>query len=676
MAKSAKKPVKKAGSKRDPQQDAVEKDDRFKEVGFNAKFSRKSKEKSKIKVDKRFEHMFEDEDFAVAGTAKMDKFGRKVSKKDRKVGTELKRLYKIEDEESGAEEEETPKKTSVNKTEQSKEERREYLDKLARGEIELSSDEESEDESEDEQVESEAEEEIIEQEQEIPSGDATRRVAIQNLDWSRLSARDIFAVVRSFLPLDGKIVSVTVHQSEYGEKKMKEEEELGPQFDGEDDDDVTKESMFAGNDGYLDDEVAGEGSNFNEIKLRKYELQKLKYYFAVVVFDSVQTADIVYKNCDGVEFERSSIVFDLRFIPDELEIERPIRDQALSVSEDYQPPEFYSKALQSSKVELTWDEDDYSRQRVFQKWSQKGGKGARVIGDKDLEAFIASDGEDSGSDNDDDDDHKRKSTDYREKLRAALLSSDKQGSSDEEEEEEEEDKEEEMSEEEKEEEKRPKKAKEARKERAPHKPEKDLFNDPFFVNTNQSSKKSRKRDEARQQKLLEAEKEETEDDRLKKEQAELELLLLNENTRAKGKGLESFDFKAIAEGEKLLRKKKIRVRGKKKERVNEVIKAAKEDTFQVDTKDERFSSLFNDPEFSVDRTSSQYKDTRGMLDVEREQLRQRGEKKERNRGKPRGGDKRKQGDARDVDSMVESVKRKSSLMKANKHKKKKHKTQQ
>lgn len=55
------------------------------------------------------------------------------------------------------------------------------------------------------------------------------------------------------------------------------------------------------------------------------------YYFAVVVCDSVATADYLYKSCDGIEFERSSSKLDLRFIPDSMEFKHPARDVATEV---------------------------------------------------------------------------------------------------------------------------------------------------------------------------------------------------------------------------------------------------------------------------------------------------------------------------------------------------------
>jgi hypothetical protein len=55
----------------------------------------------------------------------------------------------------------------------------------------------------------------------------------------------------------------------------------------------------------------------DQARLRLYERSKLRYYYAIVEFDSVKTATRVYTECDGLEFQLSSCKFDLRFVPDE-----------------------------------------------------------------------------------------------------------------------------------------------------------------------------------------------------------------------------------------------------------------------------------------------------------------------------------------------------------------------
>jgi hypothetical protein len=55
--------------------------------------------------------------------------------------------------------------------------------------------------------------------------------------------------------------------------------------------------------------------------VRMYERAKLRWYFAIATFDSPVTANRVYEECDGHEFEESAVCFDLRFVPDSEQFE-------------------------------------------------------------------------------------------------------------------------------------------------------------------------------------------------------------------------------------------------------------------------------------------------------------------------------------------------------------------
>lgn len=52
-------------------------------------------------------------------------------------------------------------------------------------------------------------------------------------------------------------------------------------------------------------------------RMRKYQLNRLRYYYAIATFDTPETADFVYTNCNGVEYESSGIRLDLRFVDDD-----------------------------------------------------------------------------------------------------------------------------------------------------------------------------------------------------------------------------------------------------------------------------------------------------------------------------------------------------------------------
>ena len=64
-------------------------------------------------------------------------------------------------------------------------------------------------------------------------------------------------------------------------------------------------------------------------RMRQYERDRMRYYYAVAEFDTVDTAHAVYKECDGLEFERSSCKLDLRYVQDDQSFDgREVRDFA------------------------------------------------------------------------------------------------------------------------------------------------------------------------------------------------------------------------------------------------------------------------------------------------------------------------------------------------------------
>ena len=173
-----------------------------------------------------------------------------------------------------------------------------------------------------------------------------------HLEWEKLRAVDLFVLFSSFLPTNGVLKRVAIYQSDFGVEKMKLEETSAP-------------PVWNTSDGK---EAKVNADGINEALLRKYELEKLKYYYGVAEFDSVETASHVHTECDGQEFQRSSNFLDLRFIPDDFKYpDRDPRDEAFEIPSNYNPPDYFTQALQHTKIELTWEKGDEIRDRVLTK---------------------------------------------------------------------------------------------------------------------------------------------------------------------------------------------------------------------------------------------------------------------------------------------------------------------
>ncbi|CAH9094791.1 unnamed protein product [Cuscuta epithymum] len=383
-------------------------DARFASIHTDPRFRKAPKRKSKVVLDSRFSHIFTDKNFA-STKAKIDKRGK--PKKDSSQNL-MKHYYHLEEEGKeaiGRGEELTSKNVDVKEEDEEEScseagqsssgddsgsgelEKGNLISKLGATESEnedeeCPSDDSSSTSSTDSDEENEInldEEDTFVQEETIQTIEKeTHRLAVVGMDWGRVKAVDIYVLLSSFLPKGDLIKSVAVYPTEFGLKRMEEEALHGPVglFD---EDENSKRS-----DDEDDDEIENE-------KLRKYELSRLRYYCAVVDCDSIATADYLYQNCDGVEFERTSNKLDLRFIPDSMEFKHEPRDVAIEAPANYEGLDFHTRALQHSNIELTWDEDEPQRTRTL-KWKFN----ADQLAELELKEYLAPDDSDETDDDD------------------------------------------------------------------------------------------------------------------------------------------------------------------------------------------------------------------------------------------------------------------------------------
>lgn len=322
-------------------------DERFKKVHTDPRFIKAKKDSHKVVLDDRFAHMLTSSEFGTTGG--VDKLGR-IQKST--VAKDLKRFYKLEEEIS---------------------EEEERID-MARGEGLESSDEEEagfSDLDNLDQEESEAEN--------IPVGEETNRIACVNLDWDNVKAKDLFKVFEGFIPARGQLKKVSIFPSEFGKERMQLEALNGPPTEV-----FQEEKEKIKND---------EGKDFNMVALRKYQIDRMKYYYAVAEFDNVTTARAVFSACDGTEYESTANVFDLRYIPNDMIFEDAPRDFTTEAPLAYQPNDFVTQALQHSNVKLTWDAEDPERIKTTKKKFSK-----QDIKDMDFKSYLASDSDSEGQD--------------------------------------------------------------------------------------------------------------------------------------------------------------------------------------------------------------------------------------------------------------------------------------
>lgn len=179
------------------------------------------------------------------------------------------------------------------------------------------------------------------------SDEVSCRLAVCNMDWDRMKARDLFALLGSFTPQGGAVLSVKIYPSEFGKERLKLEETQGPP------------ELKALPDDSEDDT---EEERVHREKMRDYQFKRLRYFYAVVECDSDATAAKIYEECDGFEYESSCSVLDLRFVPDDVSFNEEPKDMATDVNlSAYTPKLFTSAANATAKVQLTWDETDHER---------------------------------------------------------------------------------------------------------------------------------------------------------------------------------------------------------------------------------------------------------------------------------------------------------------------------
>ena len=221
-----------------------------------------------------------------------------------------------------------------------------------------------------------------------------------NIDWENITAKDLYVLLNSFISGKEKIFKVEIYPSEFGINELEKLKNQGPDIElfeevdeknaklskkennTKDDNNSQNQLQKEENLEYINDlEDAMNDNEFqdhgiNQSKLRKFELKKLKYFYAIATFDSKESAGKIYNLCDGMEIEKTQSFLDLRFVPDSL-IDFPYPPKEVFNGSksliNYEPEFNENRALQHSKVRLTWDTNDRKRDNLIKRAFTKEG---------------------------------------------------------------------------------------------------------------------------------------------------------------------------------------------------------------------------------------------------------------------------------------------------------------
>ena len=298
---------------------------------------------------------------------------------------------------------------------------------------------------------------------------------------------------------------------------------------------------------------------------------------------------------DGTEMERSANMFDLRFVPEEMDLPdgedgRPAEycDEATEDVAHYEGLDYKTDALRHSRVKLTWDQDDPRRTKLT-RTSQKG-----QLQEDDLKTYLAS------SDEDDEE-----ATSSRDRLRSLLHQMPAKSAFDDADD----------------------------QDTMFTKPEGDM--EISFVPA-LSTKKDEEHEETTIEKYMRKQKERRERRRMAKKESEPEApepapeepAASEEPTPGDSDDEHHFQLQDIVRAEKLGSKKLSRQQRKREAKRQAKRTALTQPSFVMDTKDPRFAAVLDDHRFAIDPSHPGFIKTSGMQQLIQEGNRRRHEQAE------------------------------------------------
>ena len=96
------------------------------------------------------------------------------------------------------------------------------------------------------------------------------------------------------------------------EEKIKKKNKKAESDDDSDDED----DLYAA---FGSDEDKEDANAYHQSRLRRYEVQKMRYYYAIVHCNNSKTACALYDEYNGFEFENSNLRLMMSLVPNDVE---------------------------------------------------------------------------------------------------------------------------------------------------------------------------------------------------------------------------------------------------------------------------------------------------------------------------------------------------------------------